>query len=58
MDTSIIYTLLAIWGTIMAFLILRKLIHWYWRINEHIDLLDEQNQMIADIMNHYKIKRT
>lgn len=53
-------TILILVGLILLFIIFllcRELVCWYFKINIKINMMDEQNQMLSNIMDHFKIKR-
>lgn len=52
--TIIIYIILAI----VLFLILREVACWYWKINERIALIKEQNQLLNDLKKTLQALKT
>lgn len=47
MDTATIALLVA--GFFFALLIVREVVCWYWKVNEHIALQKETNRLLAKI---------
>ena len=58
MDATATYLILLVLLLPAIFLILREIICWYWKINKCVDLLDEQNEMFNDVLDHFDIKRS
>ena len=48
---SILFVLLICF---IVFLVCRELNCWYWKVNRHIELLEEQNKLLKDMLSKLK----